>query len=246
VITNLNPSGGDIIRDIALQPDGKILGVFSTNTVGVLLGMSVVRYNANGSLDLGFGTGGGFVSTTTQANESSAAIALSGNKIVAAGDGADIGVARFNLTASPSQSNDFDGDGFSDYVIFRPSTANWFVLRSSDQSVQILLFGANGDVPLNGDFDGDGKSDLAIYRPSVGEWWFMRSSSGTVLVTQFGQAGDKPVPGDVDKDGKTDLVHWRPTNGNWLVIRSSDGFSSFFSFPFGQNGDVPVGTAIFP
>jgi FG-GAP-like repeat len=141
-------------------------------------------------------------------------------------------------------SGDFDGDGFADATIFRPSTANYFILNSGSNTVNIFTFGANGDIPLNGDFDGDRRADIAIFRPSTGEWWINRSSTGQTVATQFGQNGDKPVPGDYDKDEITDIAFWRPSNGNYFVLRSSN--SSFFSFPFGQNGDIPVGAAIVP
>jgi uncharacterized delta-60 repeat protein len=155
-------------------------------------------------------------------------------------------ILSLNLEPTPSQSNDFDGDGFSDYVIYRPSTGNWFVLRSSDLTLLTYNFGLNGDIPLDGDFDGDGKSDVAIFRPSVGQWWFSRSSDGTAFGVTFGQNGDKPVVGDYDKDGKTDIALWRQSDGNYYVLRSSENFTSFYGFPFGTNGDVPVGTAIYP
>jgi FG-GAP-like repeat len=141
-------------------------------------------------------------------------------------------------------SGDFDGDGFADATVFRPSTANYFILNSGSNTVNIFTFGVNGDVPLSGDFDGDRCADIAIFRPSTSEWWINRSSTGQTVATQFGQNGDKPVPGDYDKDGKTDIAFWRPSNGNYFVLRSSN--SSFFSFPFGQNGDLPIGAAIAP
>ncbi len=140
--------------------------------------------------------------------------------------------------------NDFDGDGFADASVFRPSAATFFVLNSGSNTVSVLPFGAHGDIPINGDFDGDSRADVAIYRPSVGEWWINRSSTGQTSAVQFGQNGDKPVPGDFDKDGKTDVAFWRPSNGFYFVLRSSN--NSFFSFPFGSNGDLPVGAAIVP
>jgi FG-GAP-like repeat len=146
--------------------------------------------------------------------------------------------------ASQFHSGDFDGDGFADSTVFRPSTGTFFVLNSGSNTVNFVSFGSNGDVPVNGDFDGDQRADIAIFRPSAGEWWVNRSSTGQTSAVQFGQNGDKPVPGDFDKDGKTDIAFWRPSNGNYFVLRSSN--SSFFSFPFGQNGDIPVGAAIVP
>jgi hypothetical protein len=51
------------------------------------------------------------------------------------------------------------------------------------------------------------------------------------------------VAGDYDKDGKTDLAVWRPGNGNYFMLRSRDDRQSFFAFPFGTAGDIPVQAA---
>lgn len=136
---------------------------------------------------------------------------------------------------------DFDGDGFSDVAIFRPTTGTWFITRSGSGVVDIEQFGQNGDIPVEGDFDGDKIADLAVFRPSEGGWYIRRSSAPSTFITvAFGTNGDKPVAGDYDKDGITDIAVWRPSNGNYFVLRSSDNQSSFFAFPFGTNGDIPL------
>jgi hypothetical protein len=141
---------------------------------------------------------------------------------------------------------DFDGDGFADASVFRPSAGTFFVLNSGSNTASFIQFGQNGDIPLNGDFDGDQRADVAIYRPSLGQWWILRSSNGSNFATTFGTTGDKPVPGDFDKDGKTDIAVWRPSNGTYYIARSSDNFTSFFTANWGQNGDLPIGAAIVP
>jgi hypothetical protein len=146
--------------------------------------------------------------------------------------------------ASQFHAGDFDGDGFADASVFRPSASTFFVLNSGSNTVSIVPFGSNGDVPVSGDFDGDQRADIAIYRPSAGEWWINRSSTAVTVAAQFGQNGDRPTPGDFDKDGKTDIAFWRPSNGNYFILRSSN--SSFFSFAWGTNGDLPIGAAIAP
>ncbi|MEO6393467.1 MAG: VCBS repeat-containing protein, partial [Pyrinomonadaceae bacterium] len=110
---------------------------------------------------------------------------------------------------------DYNGDGFSEYAVWRPSTSTWFmrtVLGGTNSSVQ---FGTSGDVPVPGDFDGDGITDFAIFRPSLGDWWILRSSDQTVFSLHFGATGDKPTPGDYDGDGISDIAVYRPSNGGW-------------------------------
>ncbi|MDQ6787503.1 MAG: FG-GAP-like repeat-containing protein [Acidobacteriota bacterium] len=129
-------------------------------------------------------------------------------------------------TLSGTAISNFDGDGKSDVAVFRPSTGEWFSLKSSDGSFQSFQFGANGDKSVAGDFDGDGKSDFAVWRPSNGVWYIMRSSDGAVQYTQFGISTDKPVIGDYDGDGKTDIAVYRPSTGIWYLLQSRDGFSA--------------------
>jgi uncharacterized delta-60 repeat protein len=230
-------SNGD---EAVIQSDGKIVAAGSNaGSVGILL----IRLNVNGTLDSQFGNNGTeLILQNNSALEKS--IFLNGNKLTigsfAFGNGVLGALTRINLSNTPTASSDFDGDGFTDAAVFRPSTGNWFILQSSNGTVQIPQFGVNGDIPIDGDFDGDGRSDLAIYRPGVGQWWLQRSSDNSVFATTFGIASDNPTAGDFDKDGKTDIAVFRPSNGQWLILRSSANFSTFFGFPFGSNGDIPI------
>jgi hypothetical protein len=88
---------------------------------------------------------------------------------------------------------DYTGDGKADIAIWRPSTGEWFIVRSEDFSFFGFPFGANGDTPSPGDYDGDGKFDPTVFRPSAATWFIARSTAGTQIV-QFGANGDKPIP----------------------------------------------------
>lgn len=125
---------------------------------------------------------------------------------------------------------DFDGDGKSEVVVWRPRTGMWFVLTSKsnfEYSKHLAIqLGLPGDIPLLGDFDGDGRSDLAVWRPSNGFWYFRMSSAayGAITSLQWGLSGDTPLVGDYDGDGISDLAVYRPLAAQSFVLLSSGGF----------------------
>lgn len=125
--------------------------------------------------------------------------------------------------AQKNNVSDFDGDGKTDFSVFRPSNGDWLVEKSSDSTQSTLSWGLTGDVITPGDYDGDGKTDHAIFRPSTGTWWSVWSSNGARPAVQFGLDGDVPVPADYDGDGKTDVAVWRPSTGVWYINQSSGG-----------------------
>lgn len=134
--------------------------------------------------------------------------------------------------------NDYLGMGKTNYGLWRPSEANWYVNPIS-QPEEIVQWGLPGDVPVPGDYDGDGITDFAVWRPSDQNWYVTLSSTGAQVVTQWGLPGDFPImAGDYDGDGKTDYAVWRPSEGNWYVKLSSTGAEVITQF--GLPGDIPL------
>ncbi len=129
---------------------------------------------------------------------------------------------------------DFDGDGKTDKAVFRTSTRDWWINRSSDGSVSVIQFGLPDDRPSVGDYDGDGKSDIAVWRPSDGNWYVWLTGPQQFVVQHWGLDGDKPLPADYDGDGKTDFAVFRPSSGVWYILNSNGGYSIV---RFGLAGD---------
>ncbi len=132
--------------------------------------------------------------------------------------------------------NDIDGDSKSDLIVWRPSTAMFYISPSSaiydSKSTLSYQLGLPGDIPKSGEFDGDKKTDLAVFRPSNGTW-YLRMSSGsfeTITSIQWGLPGDQPLVGDVDGDGVSDLIVYRPNSAAFFVLLSSQGFNRSAAF----------------
>ncbi len=140
---------------------------------------------------------------------------------------ASVDVTVTVLPATPVEGGvfgDFDGDGTTDFAVWRSSTGRWFIEGVAGSTA----WGKSGDVPVVGDFTGDGTTDVAVWRPASGRWYV----NGIAGSTQWGLAGDVPVPGDYDGDGTTDFAVYRPSTGRWYV----EGIAG--STQWGKDGDV--------
>jgi len=136
---------------------------------------------------------------------------------------------------------DYDGDGKADLAVYRTSTGEWFVLRSTTNTVQRFQWGGAGDLPVPADYDGDGRADIAVYRSTTGEWFIERSATGTLLTVTWGAPsfGDVPMPADYDGDGHADLAVYRATTGEWFVADAT-GQPVRTAWGAPTLGDVPV------
>jgi uncharacterized delta-60 repeat protein len=125
VITHVS-AGIDMIEDLAIQPDGKIVAA------GVSSGdFAVARYNTDGSLDSTFGAGGIVITDFNGPSDHAYDVALqSDGKIVVVGSAAnvsltDFGVVRYNSDGSLDSSfgaggkvtTDFSNDNDSAYAV---------------------------------------------------------------------------------------------------------------------------------
>jgi len=84
---------------------------------------------------------------------------------------------------------DYDGDGLTDFALYRPWTNTWFFYQLRPQTAgwvtSALTWGIPGDIPVAGDFNGDGTTDVAVFRPSTREWLIRNQ-----FTVQWGAVGD--------------------------------------------------------
>jgi ELWxxDGT repeat protein len=166
---------------------------------------------------------------------------LGGHVLFAATD-SDVGQELFKTLPTTS---DFDGDGRSDVVVYRPSAGHWWINRSLRNFTTAVMvpWGLSTDLPAAADFDGDGKTDPTVFRPGPAgnSVWFVRQSGtnySSGYAVQWGTEGDVPVPGYYNSDRFADVGVFRPSTGQWLVKNSSTG--SMFAIEWGISTDVPV------
>lgn len=144
---------------------------------------------------------------------------------------------QWGLSNDVPVGGDYDGDGKTDYTVFRPSDGVWYIVQSSDNRMRGFQWGKAGDKPVPADYDYDGITDFAVYRPSNGTWYVWRSSDDSYTATQFGISTDIPLTGDFDGDGRADFVVYRPSEGTWYLLNTLTGFRAA---QFGIATDAPV------
>ena len=130
---------------------------------------------------------------------------------------------------------DYDGDGATDFAVWRPDEGEWFVIASASGASTGTRFGRLPGKPVPADYDGDGRADLALY--DSGFWQIFASRDGAIDL-RLGEGLELPVPGDYDGDGRTDLAVYSPLAGYWRILLSSSG--DLRTRQWGGPGDVPV------
>ena len=188
---------GNTSRALALQPDGKIL-VAGDYANGSNNDFAVVRFNANGTLDTTFGSGGKAVSPAGTSTDYAYSVALqsTGHILVAGyayvGSTSDFAMVRF--TAAGSVDSSFGvagriltpiGTGDDYGLVIRVQPDDRIVFAGSTRTgtytdTAVLRFQANGS--LDTDFGLGGKRTTTVSLLSDVVWEMAIQSDGKLVV----------------------------------------------------------------
>jgi uncharacterized delta-60 repeat protein len=212
-------------RDVAIQPDGKIVVVGYSNT-GSNDDFAVVRYNANGSLDASFGSGGVVTTAIGSGDDWGRSVAIQPDgKIVVAGRSAVGGNYAFSLVrynADGSLDSSFDGDG-------KVITS----VGSSSQGYNIAVQ-SDGKIVVVGESGGN----FAVVRYNADGSWDASFGAGGIVTTDLGSSTDIGYGVALQSDGK--IVASGESNSAFAVVRYNANGSLDTSF----DGDGRVTTAL--
>jgi uncharacterized delta-60 repeat protein len=149
-------SGGRVVnpgqihlRALAIQPDGKIITAGATRVISITQDFALVRYNADGTLDTSFGSGGYAVNGE---GEAQALILQPDGKIVLVGflplfrDGSDFLLARFNADGSIDQTFGSGGRVTTSFTSGRNSDDHAFAAALQPDG-KIVVTGVISGVP---------------------------------------------------------------------------------------------------
>ncbi len=170
--------------------------------------------------------------------------------------GIDAITASFGIPTDRPVTGDWNGDGFDEVGVWRPSTGRFYLdvdgSRTWTLGVDVITasFGVPTDRPVAGDWNGDGIDEIGVWRPSTGKFYLDVDGSLTwtvgvdVITASFGIPTDRPVAGDWNGDGVDEIGTWRPSTGRFYL--DMDGSRTWtvgvdvITASFGVSTDHPV------
>jgi uncharacterized delta-60 repeat protein len=248
------------------QPDGTILVLATvTNTVTDGFEFGVLRYNANGTLDTSFGTGGEAVASFPGATAEPAGIFVqSDGKIVVAGsedipnEGENAAVVRFNADGTLDTSFGSNGEVTTHFPSGNANlpgndTANTVLVQADGKILmgggletcvnprnaqcisETALARLNPDGTLDTSF---GSGGFAVQKAgSFGVIAMGEDSAGDIFV-QNGIGGGQPTLGEYSPAGVPDSTVTFPSSSSITVSSTGIGFQSNGTYAEGQSVKV--------
>ena len=191
------------IRGVAVQPDGKVLVAGRASTTSRGQGALLLRLNANGTLDAGFGTGGFTIHGAGINDKTGAGIAVtSTGKIVVGGSTDSVTGMQFMLLR-------FTSGGVLDPTFAGGGEVQTAFLGASQQAANALLLLPGDEIILGGYAQFASLKDLAL----------ARYTSGGALDPTFGTGGRVTADAGSSIDSIQSLAH----TGAGEIVASGEG-----------------------
>lgn len=219
-VTTSIGSGDDRADAVIIQPDGKIIaaGYYINGTAG---DSALVRYNANGTLDTTFGSGGKVTTQTSSSTENIYALAIQPDgRILAAGravngaSGLDFVIVRYNSNGTLDGS--FNGSGIR--------LTNFF--SGTSDTAQAIAVQTDGKIVVAGSAYNGSSYEFALIR------FNSNGSHDAATTTNVGAASsaDEAFGMAIQPDGK--IIAAGLSDGNFGIVRYNANFSLDTSFDF--------------
>ena len=185
-VTTAVGTSDDSAYALAIQADGK-LAVAGETFNGSTWDFALVRYNANGTLDATFGTGGKVTTAVGTSDEAAYALAIQADgKLVAAGE-------TFNGSTTDFALARYNANGTLDPTFGTNGTVKT-AIGTRDDAASALAIQADGKLVAAGETDNGTNYDFALAR------YFGSATTSTTTTTL-------PSPcGDVNGDGSVDIA----------------------------------------
>ncbi len=194
---------------VAVRSDGKIVAAGFTNNSGTNIDFAAVRYDADGSLDTSFGTGGKVVTPVGAGADYAVDVAVQGTKTILAG------------RSQQSSHNDFalvryDDDGDLDTTFDGDGKATLDFASGSDDYGEDIAVEPGGKIVFAGSTGVTGNpstNDFALARYNADGTPDSTFGSGGKSTTHFGVGNDSAYAVAVQEDGRI-VVGGKATNGS--------------------------------
>ncbi len=230
-VVTYDSGNDDYGRALAIQSDGKIV-VAGYSDNGANDDVLVLRYNANGTLDTGFGTNGVVLYNSGNDDYGTAVAVQSDGKIVVAGERQlgvwmTFGVLVLRYTTNGSLDTGFGTNGMVTYN------------SGNDDYGRTVAIQSDGKIVVAGSTDNGANDDVLVLRyNSGGSLDTAFGTNGVVTYDSgnddYGRATAIQSNGKIIVAGETDPGLWTPIN--LLVLRHNANGS--LDTGFGTNGVV--------
>ncbi|UOG62592.1 SpvB/TcaC N-terminal domain-containing protein [Leptospira noguchii] len=101
-------------------------------------------------------------------------------------------------------SGDFNGDGFSDFLLFDRSSGEWTLGETGNGTINFKIWSRTPQFKtvtrwLQGDFNGDGRTDIGFYSANDGKFWIGESTQNGFRYKIYSDMGYGPDPDRIMK-----------------------------------------------